>query len=147
MIGLLKRLFSKQPRWNGTPETFLAMVIEMQAMNNPEYSRQEVLQLGEIMQKVVYVDLSPYKNFSDLMGRATPDFSEVKLMRKKMQEHRERVDLKKAIYGEKTDLGDDDIMRSDSDGARFARKFVNGLGKYVDFRRDEEDEGTQDKLT
>ena len=147
MIGLLRRLFSRKPRWNGTPETFLAMVMEMQAMNNPEYSGQEVLQLGEIMQKVVFVDLAPYKSFSELLERATPDFSEVKLMREKMQEHQGRVTLKKAIYGEKTDLGDDDVMKSDSEGARFARKFVNELGKYVDFKKDEQDEDTQDKLS
>ena len=146
MIGLLKRLFTRKPRWNGTPETFLAMIIEMQAMNSPAYSGQQVLHLAEIMQKVVFVDLTPYKSISDLMARATPDFSEVKLMRKKMQEHQGRVDLKKAIYGEQTDLGDDDIMKSDSDGARFARKFVNDLGKYVDFKKEKEDEGAQDKL-
>ncbi|WP_431199625.1 hypothetical protein ACQ86K_01155 [Mucilaginibacter sp. P19] len=45
--------------------------------------------------------------------------------------------MKKAIYGEHTDLGEDDIMTSTAEGAVFARKMVKDLSKYVDFPEDE----------
>jgi hypothetical protein len=77
LVTFFLKLFKLKPRWNGTPEMFLAMVMEMQSRNNKEYSIREVLQWGEVMQKVITVNLSPYKDFADLMIKTKPDFSMV----------------------------------------------------------------------
>jgi hypothetical protein len=45
----------------------------------------------------------------------------------------QRIDLKKAIYGENVDLGDDDVMKSNEESAVFARRFVKDISKDVDF--------------
>jgi hypothetical protein len=139
-MGLLKRLFSRKPGWNGTPEMYLAMIMEMQAMNNNAFSEQEILQLEAIMQKVININLSPYQDFTDLLARGTPDFSQVKLMREQMKANQSRVELKKAIYGKHADLGDDDVMKSDADDAIFARKLIDDLSKYIEFKNDDKDE-------
>lgn len=126
--------------WNGTPESFLALVLFFQKKNNPSYSEQEVLQWGAILQKVFKVNLSPYTDFKDLLQRGEPDFSTVRQIEDQIEERRHRVELKKAIYGDDVDLGDDDVMNSDSESAVFARKFVDDMSKYVRFREDEEQE-------
>lgn len=119
---------------------FLAMAMDMQARNNPVYSVQEVMQWGEVLQKVINVKLSPYKDFSDLLQRGTPDYSMVKKVNGKLDELHQRQELKKAIYGDKANLGDDDIMTSNSEGAVFARKMIKDLSNYVDFPEDQRDE-------
>ncbi|SJN23114.1 hypothetical protein FM107_03735 [Sphingobacterium sp. JB170] len=110
----------------------------MQKKNNPDYAEHEVLQWGEVLQKVVKVSLSPYKDFSDLLERGTPDFSVVEQLEEKVTEMHQRIDLRKAIYGENVDLGDDNIMTSNSDGAVFARKFVKDLSEHIQFPEDEQ---------
>lgn len=78
-MGLLSYLLRKlmgRPIWNGTPEMFLAMVLYMQKKNNPVYVKREVLQLGEIMMKVIKVKLLPFSNFAELLEKGTPDYSE-----------------------------------------------------------------------
>lgn len=118
---------------------FLAFVLDMQHRNNPVYSLNEVLQWGEVMQKVISVKLAPFKNFADLLQNGTPDYTLVKKMGNKLDELNHRQELKKAIYGEHADLGEDDIMTSNAEGAVFARKMVKDLSKYVDFPKSEED--------
>lgn len=143
LFQLLLRLFGFKPRWNGTPEMFLAMVMEMQSRNNKEFSVQEVLQWGEVMQKVIKVDLSPYTSFADLMQHGIPDFSLVEKVRGKMDELKHRQALKQAIYGQHADLGDDDVMKSDSESAVFARRMVKDLSKHVQFPDSEQDQINQ----
>lgn len=123
---------------------FLAMVMEMQSRNNKEFSVQEVLQWGEVMQKVIKVNLAPYKNFADLMAHGQPDFTMVEKLRGKMDEMNNRRALKQAIYGKNVDLGDDDVMKSNSEAAVFARKMVKDLSKHVKFTQD--DQKIVDKL-
>jgi hypothetical protein len=53
---------------------FLAMVMEMQSRNNREFSEREVLQWGKTMQKVIKVNLAPYKDFVDPMEHGKPDY-------------------------------------------------------------------------
>lgn len=118
---------------------FLAFVLDMQHRNNPVYSVNEVLRWGEVMQKVIRVKLAPFKNFPDLLQNGTPDYALVEKMNGKLTELHQRQELKKAIYGDNTDLGDDDVMKSDSGGAVFARKMVKDLSKYVDFPNDQQD--------
>jgi hypothetical protein len=144
LLNFLMKLFKFKPGWNGTPEMFLAMVMEMQSRNNKEFSVHEVLQWGEVMQKVIKVNLAPYKDFADLMQNGEPDFSMVEKLRGKLDEVNQRRDLKKAIYGENVDLGDDDVINSDSEGAVFARNMVKDLSKYVKFPND--DQKTIDKF-
>ncbi|MGJ1265347.1 hypothetical protein [Sphingobacterium spiritivorum] len=138
LLSFFSKLFGSKRTWSGTPEMFLAMVMFMQKKNNPEYAKHEVLQWGEVLQKVIKVSLSPYKDFSDLLERGTPDFSVVEKLEEKVTEIHQRVELKKAIYGENADLGDDDIMKSDSEGAVFARKFVKDLSEHIQFPEDEQ---------
>lgn len=118
----------------------MAFVLDMQYRNNPVYSLNEVLQWGEVMQKVINVKLAPFKNFQDLLQNGTPDYTLVKKMGTKLDELNHRQELKKAIYGEHADLGDDDIMASDSEGAIFARKMVKDLSKFVDFPEKQQDQ-------
>lgn len=139
LLSFLLRVFNLKPSWNGTPEMFLALVLDMQHRNNPVYSLNEVLQWGEVMQKVISVKLAPFKSFPDLLQNGTPDYTLVKKMGTKLHELNHRQELKKAIYGEHVNLGDDDIMTSNAEGAVFARKMVKDLSKYVDFPKSEED--------
>jgi hypothetical protein len=133
LLTFLLKLFRIKPGFNGTPEMFLAMVMEFQSRNNKEFVVHEVLQWGEVMQKMMKVDLSPYASFADLMQNGVPDYTMVENVREKFDEIHGRVELKKAIYGENADLGDDDVMKSKAEGAVFARKFVKDLSKYVNF--------------
>lgn len=139
-LSFIMRAFKLRPSWNGTPEMFLALVLDMQHRNNPVYSLTEVLQWGEVMQKIINVKLAPFKNFPDLVQNGTPDYTLVKKMGNKLDELKNRQQLKKAIYGEHADLGDDDIMTSNTDSAVFARKMVKDLSKYVDFPEDQHDQ-------
>lgn len=138
LLSFFSKLFSARSKWNGTPEMFLAMVIFMQKKNNPAYSEHEVLQWGEVLQKVMKVNLSPYKDFRDLLERGTPDFAMMEQVEDKVSEMQQRIKLKKAIYGENTDLGDDDIMTSDAESAVSARKFINDLSEHIEFQEDEQ---------
>ena len=138
LFSFFQKLFRFKPGWNGTPEMFLAMVMEMQLQNNKEFSVREVLQWGEVMQKVIHVNLAPYKDFADLIQNGEPDFSMVEKWKGKMEEVHHRRDLKKAIYGEQVDLGDDDVMKSGSPGAVFARNMVKDLSKHVRFSDEEQ---------
>lgn len=141
-MGVLSFLIGKlklKPQWKGTPEMFLAMVLDLQARNNKVFSVHEVLQWGEVLQKVIKVRLAPYRDFPDLMQRGVPDYSMVEKMNGKLGELQQRKDLKTAIYGEKANFGDDDVMTSNAEGAVFARKMVKDLANYVDFPEEEQD--------
>jgi hypothetical protein len=144
ILSFFLKLFKFKPGWNGTPEMFLAMVMEMQSRNNKEFSVQEVLQWGEVMQKVIKVNLAPYKDFADLIEHGQPDFTMVEKLRGKINELNNRRALKQAIYGKNVDLGDDDVMKSNSEGAVFARNMVKDLSKHVKFTED--DQKIVDKL-
>jgi hypothetical protein len=65
---------------------FLALVMEFQSRNNKEFVVHAVLQLGEVMQKMMKVNLSPYASFTDLMQNGVPDFTMVKKVREKFDE-------------------------------------------------------------
>lgn len=132
------KLFKFKPGWNGTPEMYLAFIMEMQAKNNKDFVVEEVLQWGEVMQKVIKVNLAPYQNFAELLQKGKPDFTMVEKMRGKVSEINQRIELKKAIYGESADLGEDDVMRNDSESAVFARNFVKDLSKHVQFSEEEQ---------
>jgi hypothetical protein len=57
----------------------------------------------------------------------------VEKLRVKMDELNQRRELKQAMYGESVDLGDDDVMKSGSEGAVFARNMVKDFSKHVHF--------------
>lgn len=116
---------------------FLAMALDMQARNNKDFSVHEVLQWGEVLQKVIKVNLAPYKDFPDLMQHGKPDYTMVKKMDEKLSALQQRKELKTAIYGEHVNLGDDDVMNSNDSSAVFARKMVKDLSQYVDFPEEE----------
>lgn len=133
ILSFFSKLFGARRTWNGTPEMFLAMVLYMQKKNNPVYSQQEVLQWGDVLQKVIKVKLAPFADFSDLLKWGVPDFSIVDQLEGKVSEMHQRIELKKAIYGDNVDLGDDDVMKSNAEGAVFARKFIKDLSEHVQF--------------
>ncbi|EHQ29706.1 hypothetical protein [Mucilaginibacter paludis] len=137
-LSFIAKLLGLGRRWNGTPEQYLAMVMYMAKKNNPDYTVQELWQWGETMQKVMNVKLAPYKDFLDLVERGTPDYTMVEKVDEKISELHQRRDLKQAIYGEKADLGEDDVMRSDSESAVFARKMVKDLSEHVRFSDEEQ---------
>lgn len=112
---------------------FLAMTLDLQARNNKDFSVHEVLQWGDVLQKVIKVRLAPYRDFPDLMQHGIPDYSMVKKMNVKLSELQQRKELKTAIYGEHVNLGDDDVINSNDASAVFARKIVKDLSQYVDF--------------
>lgn len=114
------------------------------AKNNPNYSKEELLQWGETFQKVMNVKLAPYADFRELMEKGTPDTSLIKKVDARYEELKGRQELKKAIYGENTDLGEDDIMTSQDESAVFARQMIKDLSQHVEFPEDER--GNLDKL-
>src|SRR5690606_39941243 len=65
-------------------------------------------------------------------------FAMMEQVEDKMSEMQERIELKKAIYGENANLGDDDIMTSDAESAVSARKFVKDLSEHIEFPEDEQ---------
>lgn len=132
-LSFLFRLFGFGRRWNGSPEQYLAMVQYMAKKNNPDFTLQEFLQWGEVMQKVMKVNLSPYKDFRDLLEKGTPDYSMVAKLDDKITELHQRRELRQALYGPNGNLGDDDVMNSQSEGAVFAREMVKDLSQHVRF--------------
>ncbi|MDB4926609.1 hypothetical protein [Mucilaginibacter sp.] len=120
-------------RFSGTPEQYLAMVQYIAKKNNPEYSKDELLQWGDVMQKAMKVNLQPYGDFKDLAENGKPDYSMVEKVDGKMKEMAQRRDLKQAIYGPNADLGEDDVMKSNDAGSVFARKMVKDLSQHVRF--------------
>ncbi len=138
LVNFFLKLFRITPGFNGTPEMFLAMVMEFQLRNSQKFVVHEVLQWGEVMQNMMKVDLSPYKSFADLLQNGTPDFSMVKKVSDKFDEIQGRVELKKAIYGENVNLGDEDVMKSKEESAVFARRFVKDMSRYVLFPEKEQ---------
>jgi len=137
-LSFISRWLGLSRRWNGSPEQYLAMVQYMAKKNNPNYNLQEFLQWGEVMQKVMRVNLKPYKNFRELLEKGDPDYSMVEKLDEKLSELNQRRDLKKAIYGPNADLGDDDVMNSQSEGAVFARNMVKDLSQHVRFSDDDQ---------
>ena len=133
--SFVRSLFGrKSPRsWNESPESFLAFVLYLQQKNSGFYDELELLQWGTVMMKVMNVKLAPYKDFGDLLKRGTPDYSLVEKMSEQLHAINKRIELKKAIYGKDVDLGDDDIMTSNTKESIAAREFVEDLSKYVQF--------------
>jgi hypothetical protein len=137
-LSFIGKLLGLGRRFSGTPEQYLAMVQYMAKKNNPEYSKEELLQWGEVMQKVMKVNLQPYQDFKDLAENGTPDHSMVDKVDGKVKELEQRRDLKQAIYGPNADLGDDDVMKSNDSGAVFARNMVKDLSQHVSFSEEEQ---------
>ena len=137
-LSFIGKLLGLGRRFSGTPEQYLAMVQYMANKNNPEYSKEELLQWGEVMQKVMKVNLQPYYDFKDLAENGKPDFSMVEKVDGKVKELEQRRDLKQAIYGSNADLGDDDVMKSNNAGSVFARKMVKDLSQHVQFSDEEQ---------
>ena len=136
-LSFISKLPGLGRRFSGTPEQHLAMVQYLAQKNNPDDSVEELLQWGEVMQKVMKVNLQPYEEFKDLAENGTPDHSLVEKVDDKVKEIHQRQDLKQAIYGPNADLGDDDVMRSNDKGAVFARKMVKDLSNHVEFSDEE----------
>jgi hypothetical protein len=137
-LSFISKLLGLGRQWNGTPEQYLAMVQYMAKKNNLDYTAQELLQWGEVMQKVMKVNLHPYQDFRDLAKNGTPDYSMVEKVDDKVKELEQRRDLKQAIYGKNADLGNDDVMKSEEEGAVFARKMVKDLSQHVRFSDEEQ---------
>lgn len=138
ILSFISKLFGLGRRFKGTSEQYLGMVQYMAFKNNPNFTASELLQWGDVLQKVMTVDLYPYKDFQDLASNGKADLSLITKVDGKLKEMQERRDLKQAIYGVNADLGDDDVMESDSDSAVFARQFVKDLSKHVNFPNDEQ---------
>ena len=98
----------------------------------------ELLQWGEVMQKIMKVNLQPYHDFKDLVEKGKPDDSLVEKVDVKVKEINQRKDLKQAIYGRNADLGDDDVMKSNDPDAVFARRMVKDLSEHVQFPEEEQ---------
>lgn len=137
-LSFVGKLLGLGRRFTGTPEQYLAMVQYMAKKNNPEYTKDELLQWGEVMQKVMTANLQPYQDFRDLAENGTPDYSMVEKVDDKVKEMEQRRELKQAIYGPNADLGDDDLMKSNEEGAVFARKLVKDLSQHVLFSEEEQ---------
>lgn len=137
-LSFIGKVLGLGRRFSGTSEQYLAMVQYMARKNNPDYSKEELLQWGEVMQKVMKVNLHPYRDFEDLVKNGIPDESMVEKVDEKVKEINHRKDLKQAIYGPNADLGDDDVMKSNDPGAAFARNMVKDLSEHVQFSQEEQ---------
>jgi hypothetical protein len=87
---------------------------------------------------VMKVNLHPYQDFKDLAENGTPDDSMVEKVDGKVKEIEQRRDLKQALYGPNADLGGDDVMKSNDEGAIFARNMVKDLSQHVQFSDEEQ---------
>jgi hypothetical protein len=137
-LSFVSKVFALGRRFSGTPEQYLAMMQYMAKKNNPDYSKEELLQWGEVMQRVMKVNLQPYQDFKDLAENGKPDDSMIEKVDGKVKEIQQRRDLKQAIYGPNVDLGDDDVMKSNDSGAVFARNIVKDLSEHVQFSEEEQ---------
>lgn len=137
-LSFFSRLLGLGRKFSGTPEQYLGMVQYMALKNNPQYSHEELLQWGEVMQKVMKVNLRPYLDFKDLAERGVPDNSMVEKVDDKVKEINQRKELKQAIYGPDVDLGQDDVMKSNDRDAVFARKMVKDLSQHISFSDEEQ---------
>lgn len=134
----IKQLFKIKPRFNHTPETFLAMMHEMQNIGrqgDPESS--SAYQLARVFIKIIKVDLHPYKDLDDLFENGSPDFTLTDMVMPKVMENQNRRELKQEIYGKDVDLGDDDPLQGNTEGAEFARQIAGELQKYIRVKGDE----------
>lgn len=136
ILAFFRGLFGKKQTrsWNLTPEAYLGFVLYFQKKNSGSYDRDEVLQWGDILMKVMKVNLRPYRDFNDLLEHGKPDTTAIDKVDQQLKEINQRIELKKAIYGENADLGDDNVMTSNSKESIAAREFVNDLSKYVRFK-------------
>ncbi|SEN02564.1 hypothetical protein SAMN05192574_102218 [Mucilaginibacter gossypiicola] len=137
-FSFISKLLGIGRHWNGSPEQYLAMVQYMAKKNNPNFTLQEFLQWGEVMQKVMKVNLKPYKDFRELLEKGDPDYSMVEKLDGKLSELNKRRELKQAIYGPNARLGDDDVMNSNSKSAIEARNMVKDLSQHVRFSDDDQ---------
>lgn len=137
-LSFISKLLGLGPRFSGTPEQYLAMVQYMAKKNYPEYSNEELLQWGEVMQKVMKVNLQPYHGFKDLAENGIADYSLVEKVDGKVKEMEQRRDLRQAIYGANADLGEDNVMKSNDAGSIFARKMVKDFSQHVRFSDEEQ---------
>ena len=134
----LKRLFSFKPKFKGSPETFLAMMFVMEKEGKTEGSDSaSAARLAEVFMKVMRVNLHPYKDFADLEKNGVPDFSIMEQIRPKLEENKQRIELKHAIYGKDADLGEDDLRYGNSNGAKFTRDLTEELSKHIKFKDEE----------
>ena len=133
LLSFLSRILGLGRRFYGSPEQYLAMVQYMAFKNNPDFTATELLQWGDVMQKIMKVKLDPYKDFRDLAINGKADYSQIERVDEKLKELQQRKDLKQAIYGDRADLGEDDVLKSDSESAVFARKFVKDMAQHVRF--------------
>lgn len=138
ILSFIGKLPGLRSRFSGTPEQYLAMVHYMAKKNNPDYRMEELLQWGEVMQKVMKVKLKPYHDFNDLAENGKPDFSMIEKVDGKVKEMEQRRDLKQAVYGPNADLGEDDVLKSNDAGSIFARKMVKDLSQHVQFSDEEQ---------
>ncbi|WP_428330366.1 hypothetical protein [Mucilaginibacter sp.] len=132
---ILKMIFSRKRTWNGSPEMFLAMMLEMEAKGREnDASSASAEQLAGVMMKICNINLYPYKDFSDLQNNGTPDYSLIEKVRPKLNDQLQRMELKKAIYGNNADLGEDDPLAGNSDAAKFTRSFIEDFQQYVELK-------------
>ena len=137
-LEFLKRIFSFQPKFKGTPESFLAMMLEMEKEGKAEGPESaSAAQLAEVFMKVMKVNLHPYKDFADLEENGVPDSSIMDKIRPKIEENKQRMELKKAIYGKDADLGEDDPRYGNSKSAKFTRDLTEELSKHIKFKDDQ----------
>jgi hypothetical protein len=138
-FNFLKRLFKIKPKFNHTPETFLAMMIEMQNIGrqgDPESS--SAYQLARVFIKIMKVDLRPYKDLDDLFENGKPDFTLTAMVMPNVMANQQRRELKQEIYGHDVDLGEDDILKGNTEGAKFARQIAGELQKYIRVKGEDE---------
>lgn len=126
------KFFRRKPKWNGTPEMFLALVMEFAKTDEPVANPNlRLAYIGDALLKIMKVNLHPYQGIEELVILGKPDYTLVNKAKKMMQDRADRIELKKAIYGQHVDLGDEDLLTSNAEGARFAREFVNEFSRYV----------------
>jgi hypothetical protein len=137
-LEFLKRIFASKPKFQGTPETFLAMMLEMEREGGADGSESaSASELAEVFMKVMKINLNPYKSFADLREHGVPDFSIIEKIRPKIEDNKQRIELKHAIYGKNADLGEDDPRFGNSNGAKFTRDLTSKLSKHIKFKDNE----------
>jgi hypothetical protein len=79
-------LLNPKPIWHGSPETFLAMILELQSMMPNTDTAEVTLRLGKVMVTKYRISLAPYADLRELIEKGVPDRSKLHLMRKEISQ-------------------------------------------------------------
>lgn len=90
-------LIHLKPRWERSPESFLAMIIQLSNFDKEPASQSRIYQIGEALIAQYKIDLAPYKDLENLIKDGKPDHSHLAGKHKDLKLIYERLSLASTI--------------------------------------------------